>query len=54
MAFLAREWISSATALWIINELLTGADSEILTIARSLTWYILPVLNVDGRLLTIL
>ena len=45
----AREWISSATALWIINEILTTTDSEIREIVDSVTWYILPVTNPDGE-----
>lgn len=44
----AREWISSATALWIINEVLTKTNARFKAVADSVTWYILPVLNVDG------
>lgn len=45
----AREWISSATAVWIINEILTTVDSDIKEIIDSVTWYILPVANPDGE-----
>lgn len=48
----AREWISSATAVWIINEVLTTTNTRFRAIADSVTWYILPVLNVDGLLKT--
>lgn len=44
----AREWISSATALWTINELLTTTDPSVKAITESVTWYILPVTNPDG------
>lgn len=44
----AREWISSATALWTINELLTTTNATVKAITDSVTWYILPVTNPDG------
>lgn len=44
----SREWISSATAIWIINEVLTTTNTRFGAVADSVTWYILPVLNVDG------
>lgn len=45
----AREWISSATATWIIQEVLSNEHlPEFKETADSVTWYILPVLNVDG------
>ncbi|XP_065072625.1 zinc carboxypeptidase-like [Ochlerotatus camptorhynchus] len=44
----AREWITSATATWILNELLTSTDSAVQQIARNYDWYILPVVNPDG------
>lgn len=44
----AREWISSATAIWIINEILTSTDSSVRSIVDSVNWYIVPVVNVDG------
>lgn len=44
----AREWITSATATYLINELLTSTNSSIRRIAEDYDWYILPVFNVDG------
>lgn len=44
----AREWITSATATWFINELLTSQDNEVRDLAENYNWYIIPVLNVDG------
>lgn len=46
----AREWISTATALWIVNEILTTTDAAIREAVDSVTWYILPVTNPDGKL----
>lgn len=44
----AREWITSSTATWFINELLTSTDPVIMDLAQNIDWYIIPVLNVDG------
>lgn len=44
----AREWITSATATWFINELLTSTDTEIQDLAQNIDWIIIPVFNVDG------
>jgi murein tripeptide amidase MpaA len=46
----AREWIAPATAVWIINELVTRHDSdpEIRDLLTSFDWYILPIANPDG------
>ncbi|XP_017476950.1 PREDICTED: zinc carboxypeptidase-like [Rhagoletis zephyria] len=44
----AREWITSATATWLINELLSSTDEEVRSLAENHDWYIVPVLNVDG------
>lgn len=46
----AREWISSATAVWLINEILTTTNEEVREIIDGITWYILPVTNPDGEL----
>lgn len=43
-----REWLSSATANWIINELLTSEDPEVSSLLDNFTWYIFPVTNPDG------
>lgn len=44
----AREWITSATATWFLNELLTSTEPAIRDLAENIDWYILPVFNVDG------
>lgn len=44
----AREWITSATATWFINQLLTSEDSAVRDLAENYDWYIIPVYNVDG------
>lgn len=44
----AREWITSATATYIINEFLTSTDQEVRRIAESYDWYIFPCVNPDG------
>ena len=48
----AREWITSATATWYINELLTSTDPNVRDLAENYDWYIVPVLNVDGFVYT--
>ncbi|EDW71195.1 zinc carboxypeptidase [Drosophila virilis] len=48
----AREWITSATATWLINELLSSSDDLVRDLAESHDWYIVPVLNVDGFVYT--
>ncbi|KAH8377485.1 hypothetical protein KR093_005698 [Drosophila rubida] len=48
----AREWITSATATWFINELLSSEDELVRQLAESHDWYIVPVLNVDGFVYT--
>jgi carboxypeptidase A len=44
----AREWITSATTTWIINELLTSTDPEVVDYANNINWYIIPIVNPDG------
>jgi len=50
----AREWISPATVLYTLNQLVTGynTDVEITKLVNSLEIYILPVFNVDGYTFT--
>ncbi|XP_037037661.1 zinc carboxypeptidase-like [Bradysia coprophila] len=48
----AREWITSATATWILNELLTSTDAEVMEIASNIDWYFIPVFNADGFVYT--
>ncbi|KAG5669079.1 hypothetical protein PVAND_016978 [Polypedilum vanderplanki] len=44
----AREWISSATAVWLINEFLTSTNETVREVVDGITWYIVPLLNADG------
>lgn len=44
----AREWITSATATWFLNQLLTSTDPAVQNLAQTINWYIVPVFNVDG------
>jgi len=44
----AREWITSASATWFINQLLTSEDSDVRNLAENYDWHIIPVFNVDG------
>ncbi|KFB45618.1 AGAP008370-PA-like protein [Anopheles sinensis] len=44
----AREWITSATVTWLINEFLTSTDPSVRDLAENYDWYILPVVNPDG------
>ncbi|XP_055683696.1 zinc carboxypeptidase-like [Lutzomyia longipalpis] len=46
----AREWITSASTTWFINQLLTAsmAQPELRDLADNINWYIFPVINVDG------
>lgn len=44
----AREWISTASVTWMLNELLTSGDPEIQELARTYEWYVFPVTNPDG------
>ena len=44
----SREWISTATTTWMLNELLTSQDPEVQMLARTYEWIVLPVTNPDG------
>jgi len=44
----AREWITNAVCLHVINELLTSQDPVIQSWTEKYDWYILPVHNPDG------
>ncbi|XP_055547222.1 zinc carboxypeptidase-like [Wyeomyia smithii] len=44
----AREWISSATATWLLNELLTSTNSAVVDLAQNYDWYFIMVSNPDG------
>lgn len=44
----AREWISTATTTWLINELLTSSDPVARNLRETINWYFLPAANPDG------
>ncbi|XP_076649854.1 uncharacterized protein LOC143357326 [Halictus rubicundus] len=48
----AREWISPATVLYTLNELLTSKQPDVRALADNHEWYIFPVFNPDGYVYT--
>lgn len=44
----AGEWITSSTATYFLNELLSSNKSEIRYLVDNYDWIIVPVVNVDG------
>lgn len=44
----SREWVTVATATYLLNELLTSNDEEVKKMAENYDWVFVPVLNVDG------
>jgi len=44
----AREWISPATVMFILHQLLTSNDQDVRELAERHDWYIFPVFNPDG------
>lgn len=44
----AREWIASATATYVLNQLLRSTDPAVVEMALNIDWYIIPVTNIDG------
>ncbi|XP_011056064.1 PREDICTED: zinc carboxypeptidase-like [Acromyrmex echinatior] len=48
----AREWISPATVMYILHQLLTSNNSDIRNLADSHDWYIFPLFNPDGYVYT--
>jgi hypothetical protein len=44
----AREWISSATLLYIVDEILTGTSADAVYLRNNFRFYIVPNLNPDG------
>lgn len=44
----AREWITTATATYVLNELLNSKDAAVRKLAESHEWYIFPNINPDG------
>ncbi|XP_011705362.1 PREDICTED: zinc carboxypeptidase A 1-like, partial [Wasmannia auropunctata] len=43
-----REWISPATVMYILHELLFSNHSDVRYIADMHNWYIFPIFNPDG------
>ncbi|KAL6261347.1 hypothetical protein P5V15_006444 [Pogonomyrmex californicus] len=48
----AREWISPATVMYILHQLLTSSDPEVRALAERHDWYIFPLFNPDGYVYT--
>ncbi|XP_014602008.1 PREDICTED: zinc carboxypeptidase-like [Polistes canadensis] len=48
----AREWISPATVLYLIDRFLNSDNKEVRAFAESHNWYIFPVTNPDGYVYT--
>jgi len=48
----AREWVAVSSVTYMLNKLVTGyeSDAKIKNLVDKATWYISPVLNVDGYL----
>lgn len=44
----AREWISPATATFILDKLLTSEEKDVKDIAQNFDWIFFPVINPDG------
>ncbi|KAL0122821.1 hypothetical protein PUN28_007478 [Cardiocondyla obscurior] len=43
-----REWISPATVMYILHQLLISEDPDVRALAENHDWYIFPVFNPDG------
>jgi len=48
----AREWISPATVMYILHQLLISNNSDVRALAESHDWYIFPSFNPDGYVYT--
>lgn len=48
----AREWISPATTMYILHQLLTSNNTDVRDLAESHDWYIFPSFNPDGYVYT--
>jgi len=44
----AREWVTSASLAWILNEFLTSNDTNVRDLAENIDWVIVPIINADG------
>lgn len=47
-----KEWISPATVMYILHQVLTSTDIDVRAMAESHDWYIFPVFNPDGYVYT--
>ncbi|XP_072767276.1 uncharacterized protein [Anoplolepis gracilipes] len=47
-----REWISPATVMYILHQLLISKNADVRALAESYDWYIFPVFNPDGYVYT--
>ena len=48
----AREWISGATATYIINEVINSQDPATRALVEQFDWYVIPIANPDGFVYT--
>uniref|UniRef100_A0A7G3AD57 Zinc carboxypeptidase A 1 n=1 Tax=Lutzomyia longipalpis TaxID=7200 RepID=A0A7G3AD57_LUTLO len=48
----AREWITPAATVFIVNELLTSEDEAVKDLAENYDWYVFPSVNPDGYVYT--
>uniref|UniRef100_A0A182T0J0 Zinc carboxypeptidase A 1 n=1 Tax=Anopheles maculatus TaxID=74869 RepID=A0A182T0J0_9DIPT len=44
----AREWISPATATFLLHELITSEDPSVQELGTAYDWYFFPIVNPDG------
>ena len=44
----AREWISSATATFLLNQLIYSNDTAVIELSSSYDWFFVPIINPDG------
>lgn len=44
----AREWLSPATCMFLVRQLLSNTSHNVSSLRSNYTWIIVPVLNVDG------
>jgi len=44
----AREWVSTASCIYILDLLLSSKDPEVIKLTSEMVWYIVPVMNPDG------
>merc|ERR1712243_508937 len=44
----AREWVSTASCIYILDLLVNSKDPEIVKLTSEMVWYVVPVMNPDG------